>query len=401
MYKDLSDPEFFDLIFSAGDRLGMDFVEEAQRRRETLIPFLGKTLKKEKNYEEEGSGFWGVIHAVHLLGILRDPRSFDGFLSASRFSDAYDLDWIWEALPECYFRLGKEAIPLLMDYIERERYSKAFATSNEIQALWNFWEAHPEERERIEDFLLQVLKDPDVEETLRADLIGDFVELGRRDLKPLFEGFFDRGQVDLDTLSREDLDFFLNRGYSFPGHHYDLEKFYRPEEIERRRKRWAEEKEASEKEEDETYILDNFDRIPRNDPCPCGSGKKFKKCHLAWAEEENRRAREEEQKEEGFGFSRNAILGERRAETQLRQFLAKKDLTPLFAELKTRILEAVKAPQEDFIRNGLNFYIGSVLSRVPFRSEEEAKDFGTQLMAYYSALLHQFTGYPEDQNSIH
>ena len=27
----------------------------------------------------------------------------------------------------------------------------------------------------------------------------------------------------------------------------------------------------------------------RNDPCPCGSGKKYKKCCLPGAEEENRR----------------------------------------------------------------------------------------------------------------
>jgi len=28
----------------------------------------------------------------------------------------------------------------------------------------------------------------------------------------------------------------------------------------------------------ETVVLDDEDRVGRNDPCPCGSGKKYKKC---------------------------------------------------------------------------------------------------------------------------
>ena len=32
--------------------------------------------------------------------------------------------------------------------------------------------------------------------------------------------------------------------------------------------------------------------IGRNDPCPCGSGKKYKKCHLEKDETDNRKARE-------------------------------------------------------------------------------------------------------------
>ncbi len=32
--------------------------------------------------------------------------------------------------------------------------------------------------------------------------------------------------------------------------------------------------------------------IGRNDPCPCGSGKKYKKCHLEKDQADNRRVRE-------------------------------------------------------------------------------------------------------------
>jgi preprotein translocase subunit SecA len=31
----------------------------------------------------------------------------------------------------------------------------------------------------------------------------------------------------------------------------------------------------------QTVVKDEFDKTPRNAPCPCGSGKKFKHCHGA------------------------------------------------------------------------------------------------------------------------
>ncbi|MGQ0525498.1 MAG: SEC-C metal-binding domain-containing protein [Betaproteobacteria bacterium] len=66
--------------------------------------------------------------------------------------------------------------------------------------------------------------------------------------------------------------------------------FYAPAEIERRQQRWeGEDAHGGEDElEDsdlfaEEPIAPHFRKTPkigRNDPCPCGSGKKYKKCCL-------------------------------------------------------------------------------------------------------------------------
>lgn len=404
MYQYLSDEEFFDLIFTGQDLLGTEFLEEAKKRKLAMVPFLSRVLKKEINYRGEGSKSWGVIHAVYLLGILGDVRGIEGLFCASRFGDKYDIDWLWESLPESYFRMGKEAIPKLCEYVEREKYSNSLALSNEIQALWNFWEACPEEKEKIEGFLLGILRDPDIQPATRGDLIADFAQIGRKDLQPLFEQYYERGEVDLETLPWDDMEAFLTEGYCFPGYHDDLEKFYSPEEIAKRQERWKKESQEEEEEEDiEDYLLENYTRIPRNDLCPCGSGKKFKKCHLPWAEEESHRLREQEEEEEGegLGFSPGAIWEERRSEMAIRQFLAKKSQTHLFAELKGKILEAVKAPKDDFIRQGFNFYLEPVLSKISFRDKGEVGELVQSLMAYFNALVRHFSGYPEDGKSIH
>ncbi|MGI9598148.1 MAG: SEC-C metal-binding domain-containing protein, partial [Acidimicrobiales bacterium] len=38
---------------------------------------------------------------------------------------------------------------------------------------------------------------------------------------------------------------------------------------------------AKPKGPEQPYIKDDWDKTPRNAPCPCGSGKKFKQCHGA------------------------------------------------------------------------------------------------------------------------
>jgi hypothetical protein len=276
MYRDIPDREFLHLIFTSGDRLGMNYVEETKVRRQGAVPFLCNVLKNENNYRFEDERLRGVIHAVHLLGIIGDPAAFDAFISANQYSHKYNADWIWDALPECYLRLGNSAISKLMSHIQMFKYESDLV-SEQISGLWNIWEAHSEERQKIESFLLQVLKDPGTDRVTRANLIADFAQLGRKDLKPLFKRFYGKGGTD--TLTGEDLDWFFESVHAPPTYHYDLEGFYSDEEIEARQECREEESEEP-VEPMGDFILENLSSISRNDPCPCGSGKAFKKCHL-------------------------------------------------------------------------------------------------------------------------
>jgi hypothetical protein len=141
--------------------------------------------------------------------------------------------------------------------------------------------------------MLRVIRDPEAHPVIRVGLIADFAQLGRRDLKPLFEGFCERGEKDLDILTRDDLDYFFDSVQCPPTSHYDLESFYRAEEIEARQE-GSKDKNRPGQEGVEAFILKNVGRILKNDPCPCGSGEKFGRCHLRWAERKRTRLGEEE-----------------------------------------------------------------------------------------------------------
>jgi hypothetical protein len=119
--------------------------------------------------------------------------------------------------------------------------------------------------------------------------------LGMSDLKILVKKAFDRGFIERGVLGFEDFEHDLRRGIERPGepwrpddHEYTLfgdtvgelsgwycfsEQYHADEE------QWRQEAETN-------LILSQpyenpFKGIGRNDPCPCGSGKKFKKCCLA------------------------------------------------------------------------------------------------------------------------
>ena len=402
-YPDLSDQTFFNLIFTKEDLLGLDYVEEVKKRREAIVPFFYQVLQKEENYSDESERGWGVIHAVYLLGILADEGALDALLTASRYADIYEIDWLYEAFGECYVRIGPAAIPALKARIlEEGDPDEDCAPLFEIEGLWNIWEAYPETRQEIEDFYMTIIQATDKYYEIKSHLMADFAGLKRHDLRPLFGKLMDEGQYDPFTLSQQDLDsFYDDLDAHQPGFRKDLEAFYSDAEIEERQQRW--EKEDADYEENlmKDEIIQSYSQTGRNDPCPCGSGKKFKKCHLAAVEEEMERRRSEAAKDEGFTEVSNAIWQERECEAELRRLLADKGKTALFPELKAKVIEVVTAPIHVSAAKGLHGYFEPLFAKIAFINKQETNAFMEVFFSYYNALVSQYKDHPRDKRKVH
>jgi hypothetical protein len=119
--------------------------------------------------------------------------------------------------------------------------------------------------------------------------------LGMSDLKILVKKAFDRGFIDSHVLGFDHFEQDLRRGIEHPGepwrpddHEYtlfgdtieELSGWYCfTEQYSEDQERWRRQAEANRAR---SQRLENpFKGVGRNDPCPCGSGKKFKKCCLA------------------------------------------------------------------------------------------------------------------------
>jgi hypothetical protein len=119
--------------------------------------------------------------------------------------------------------------------------------------------------------------------------------LGMSDLLILVKKAFDRGFIDSHILGFDHFEEDLRRGIEYPGEPrrpddrdgtlfgdtieelsgwYCFSEQYRADQ-----ERWRRQAEANPAR---SQRLENpFKGIGRNDPCPCGSGKKFKRCCLA------------------------------------------------------------------------------------------------------------------------
>jgi len=401
-YHTMTDTDFLNLIFTEGDSLGMEYIENAGERSDAIVPMLCDVLTNEENYMWDGTArWWSVVHAAHILGILGDDRAVEGLLKASEYSYVYGIDWIMEILPECYRRLGPGVIPRLKEHITERRSSEATNVLSEILGLWNIWKRLPDTREDIETFLFSIMISPETDYGLKTHIIADFAQINRTDLRPLFEEFYEKGEVDLDVLTRNDLDYFFDKVNYSPELTQDIASFYSSEEIEKRRVRWENEDERGKTEELNDFILDNCNRIGRNEQCPCGSGKKFKKCHLAWAEETLRQLRKEEQLFESKKLMRFAISVERQSETALRRMLAAKDKTSLFLNIKAKVIEVIKIPTDQFTEKGFLSHFEPLFSQIEFDSKEDLGEFTQIFIDYYNALAQQYLEYPRDKQHIH
>jgi hypothetical protein len=121
--------------------------------------------------------------------------------------------------------------------------------------------------------------------------------LGMSDLLILVKKAFDRGFIDSHILGFDHFEEDLRRGIERPGEARraddrdctlfgdtieELSKWYCfSEQYRADQERWRREAEVNRAR---SQRLENpFRGVGRNDPCPCGSGKKFKKCCLATA----------------------------------------------------------------------------------------------------------------------
>jgi hypothetical protein len=119
--------------------------------------------------------------------------------------------------------------------------------------------------------------------------------LGMNDLKLLVKKAFDRGFIDSHVLGFEHFEEDLRRGIEHPGEPRlpddrdstlfgdtveELSGWYCfTEQYREDQERWRRQADANHAR---SQRLENpFKGVGRNDPCPCGSGKKFKKCCLA------------------------------------------------------------------------------------------------------------------------
>lgn len=301
MYNNLSTQELLKKLDELGDQVPMELVQAILAKEQEAVILLCDILQNNDYWEAEGNKQWMPLHAVKLLGMLADPKAIPQLVNTLILACEVDDDWIMEDLPTVFGRMGPPAIPPLEEFINDYEGDNTlwWSRSTAVGGLVAIALCNPHEKEHILSFLHALFSEKEDMEFL-SFAAGSLLDLGDPSSLTILDEAFNRGIIDEYIINRDDL--LADRVRPFNMYDNDLLFFYNPEQVSIRQARWENEKKEKEgyaaqklEQQEKTTsielkrlevvntlnkrnVLPISGKIGRNEPCPCGSGKKFKKC---------------------------------------------------------------------------------------------------------------------------
>ena len=311
----LTPDELLELLARDEDRVPRNAIDECIRRGDAFVPHLEHTLNSYswQNSSAEGP-WWRLLHAAMILGAM--PTEAAGLLLAShmRAMSVHDdqnlQEWLCGYWPALLRNKPPEVLAQVRAIVE-DRSLDWYIRSNAIDAMLAMEQQRgTAELESALDRLASAAQDKSDDRDFCLFSASALLEFPRPRHRALLEALAKQQSGEkfgavflLSDVTRA----YANKQEPPLSHlrHNDPWKFYDPQAIVQRQERWADEDrkaleretrpdgEQEEEEDGDDYGIDDDDdygptetyvrpspKIGRNDPCPCGSGKKYKKCCL-------------------------------------------------------------------------------------------------------------------------
>ncbi len=207
----------------------------------------------------DSSLIWAPVHAWRALGQLQAEAAVQPLLDYRLKED--DDDTADSELPDVFGLIGQKAIAPLTAFVLNPLH-ETFAVATAIGGLQKIAEAHPENRSACVDVLAQRLRSrARADDVINAYATLALVKLHAVEAIDSIRDAFMRNAVDISVLGDlEDVEIELG---------LREQRATPPPDI-----RWLRNSMAA------RGFTEKAKKIGRNDPCPCGSGKKYKKCCL-------------------------------------------------------------------------------------------------------------------------
>ena len=300
-YAEMTTADLIDLLFKEEDRVTPKHIEELAGRGEEVAARMRQILANEDYwYEGHGGEHYIVVHALIILGSMRDEKSLPLMLEMLEHSYFANHDTSNEVYPPVLAQFGEPAVERFIKYISnlrgahRDNQDYAHCRHDVAAALTRIAIENEGVQPRVRDFLLDLYNDPAEDDFVCLSFGAAYpFLLGRESGIQALKAAYDRRVIAPSiTGSYRELMAGINNPTS--GFYHDLQTelmdFYLPEQLEIRAKLRAE---AAEQKLywgfDDGSIPPGYavaekgnvirtEKVGRNDPCPCGSGKKYKKC---------------------------------------------------------------------------------------------------------------------------
>lgn len=284
--------ELIRLMSGDEDRVPRNVIDECARRGEDMLDRLAGLVDDDAAWEEddEPGEWWLWLHAVMILGLMEGERAGLLLVQYMRRMDQQDDDnlqeWFsghWPAL----FRNKPEdvlqAVRALCEDRELGWFIRTDAVDVVLVAATGRGEgALDQTLDWLAGIAAEKTEDPDIRGLIGTKLLDN----PRLRFRPLLKELAEH-ETDLGTMFTVEE---IEQAYADPATGYRPVRseepwgFYTPESIQKRQDRWEKEDEEADavRLDDTKYVqtVRTTPKVGRNEPCPCGSGKKYKKCCL-------------------------------------------------------------------------------------------------------------------------
>lgn len=279
------------------DRVTRETVDACARLGDAMVAALRPVVLGDREADDTLGDWWLRLHAVMILGLIPTDAAGRLLVEAMRDMDEAEddnlQDWLSGDWPALFANKPASVLPAARALAEdrgHDWYIRGNAADVVVAAADR---AGPAVLDAELAWVAAIAANDSEDRQMRLTMGNLLLDLPRPRYKALVEDLA-RGEPQFGARFRQDdVDAAYMKGDDPEWRRRpDPLKFYAPEEIARRQERWAEEdarrrRPEARPESAAPMIPGTFVRatpkVGRNDPCPCGSGKKYKHCCLSRA----------------------------------------------------------------------------------------------------------------------
>ena len=291
------------ILIENEDRVPRNVIDQCASRGDEMTEYLDILDDDDfiwSDYVSDGV-WWLQHHAACILGLIPSEQAGLKLVEIMRRLAQEDddmQDWLAGYWPALFSNKPDSVLPALIALCEDSEiseYMRANAIETVIAAA-----AHQggEKLEQALAWIAGMANDEDDDWEFRLSAASMLLHFPREKYRPLLEDLAEQQGGFMAHFSAEEIQ------QAYAGKYFPPEwerftdpwAFYEPDAITKRQIRWREEDERRKERSlnrDADYLPAPYDpyydnepyvrpepKIGRNDPCPCGSGKKYKKCCL-------------------------------------------------------------------------------------------------------------------------
>lgn len=261
-------------------------------KRDDAVFWLRKAIQDGRYWDREDyGGGWLPIHAIHILPLINTKEALELLLDTIRYRNDELDSWLTENVASILIAFGEDAIEDLKRFSSDETL-ESFVRSTTTTALAFLTTKYPSHKDDIKEHFLKLLNttgDP----TFASLVAGNLASFHDPSVMPDIRRAFEEDRMDLIMDSEEEIKLVIAGEYDHilfseckkdPFDHFSRKNIEYLHSINGSESMYDDlSSDDNSFSDDDIFEFENNEntrkiKIGRNEPCPCGSGKKYKKC---------------------------------------------------------------------------------------------------------------------------